>query len=133
MNAVAKLRVEVSGQSAKAHLTIINSSSQDVYLEKYKVFDGGTVEGDLFEITTEHHKITYIGKMVKRRTPIAADFLKLAPGAVYEITVDLSKVYEFPRGRHTYRVHYEALHAYLNDPDDFWELRSDDVTFAMSR
>jgi hypothetical protein len=128
----AHLDVQILGAAVLASLTIRNDSDADAYLEKSKVFADGEVTNDLFIITAADALVPYKGIMVKRNSPAADDFLTLPPGKEFKTTVDLSKTYSFPPGKHAYAIHYKAYHSYPSR-DDFWILRSNDVTFSLHR
>lgn len=133
MSAVSvRLEMHVSGSSVKAHLTFLNASSQDAFLEKSKAIVDGSLENNVFRITSAEKKLPYIGIMAKRGEPSPEDFLRLPPGQQFGTTVDLTMAYEFLPGTHNYRIYYTALHAYT-DNKDFWALRSNEVLFTLHK
>jgi hypothetical protein len=128
------LEVEATHQSLFAHLRFFNPSHENnLYLEKRKVFDTPTPRTNVFRVQCDGQKIGYKGELAKRVPPGRADFLLLPPGKDFSKTVDISNLYEFLPGRHTYSIEYFAFHANPNEDEDLLELKSNTVTFDLSR
>jgi len=54
----------------------------------------GPAEFPLFEITRDGQPVRYLGREVKRRVPLEADYLVLAPGESRSARVELSRSYD---------------------------------------
>jgi len=68
------------------------------------------LSADLFAITFNDTELAYLGRKVKRREPVAADYMSLAPGERVENTVNLSLAYDVSApGR------YQIVHRPLNE------------------
>lgn len=74
-------------------VTITNTSSSPQYVLKSRTpFEG--VAAPLFEITRDGEKVPYLGALIKRPAPTAADYYLLKPGASHTVKVELSALYD---------------------------------------
>jgi peptidyl-Lys metalloendopeptidase len=74
-------------------VTITNTSSSPQYVLKSRTpFEG--VEAPLFDITRDGDKVPYLGALIKRPAPTAADYYLLKPGASHTVRVELSSLYD---------------------------------------
>ena len=125
-----RLSVVVSGQQATATLRFINKTQQDIYLDKINACLDGTIENDVFEISTGDKSIEYIGILAKRKVK-PQDFYRLKPGEEIESKVSIDKVYQFPAGTHEYKIRYYAYHSYPGAEKDL-HLVSDYERFVLT-
>jgi peptidyl-Lys metalloendopeptidase len=87
-------------------VTFTNTSGSPQYvLKSHTPFDG--VSGPLFEVTRDGSPVRYLGKLVKRAAPTAADYYLLKPGASYTARVELSALYDMATTG-DYAVRYHA-------------------------
>lgn len=74
-------------------VTFTNTSSSPQYVLKSRTpFE--EIEAPLFEITRDGRPVRYLGAIVKRGAPTAADYFLLKPGASYTAKVELSALYD---------------------------------------
>ncbi|WP_456386265.1 M35 family metallo-endopeptidase [Desulfolithobacter sp.] len=58
----------------------------------------------MFSVQRDGREVQYFGKLIKRTTPKAEDYLILGPGKSIEADIDLAKLYDFGKtGRYTIR------------------------------
>jgi peptidyl-Lys metalloendopeptidase len=92
-------------------VTFTNTSGSPQYVLKSRTpFEG--VSAPLFEITRDGQPVRYLGKIVKRAAPTAADYYLLKPGASYTVKVELSALYDMATTG-DYAVRYHAASAQL--------------------
>jgi len=65
------------------------------------------IEADIFEVTLDGEPVPYIGKLIKRAAPVAADFIEIQPGETVSTVIDLSAVYDMSR-RGEYAVRFRG-------------------------
>jgi hypothetical protein len=126
------LRINTVGNRVRATMDFVNRSNATVFIEKTNACASGQIENDVFEIKSEYNRIRYIGILSKRTPPGPDDFIGIAPGKKFSTTVVLDEAYEFLPGSHVYRIRYAALHDFP-DKNDYFELKSDEVTFSLQR
>jgi len=74
-------------------VTFTNTSGSPQYvLKSHTPFEG--VSAPVFEVTRDGQPVRYMGKIVKRAAPTAADYYLLKPGASYTVKVELSSLYD---------------------------------------
>jgi peptidyl-Lys metalloendopeptidase len=106
-------------KASERHLltfSMTNESTVPITLLKWHTpfSDGGA---DLFHIAVDGRRAVYMGTLVKRRAPTAADYLTLAPGQRMKTVVDLSKDYDIADvGIHTVRFRGERLRGRIGGP-----------------
>ena len=87
-------------------VTFTNTSGSPQYVLKSRTpFEG--VGAPLFEVTRDGQPVRYVGKIVKRAAPTAADYYLLKPGASYTARVELSALYDMATTG-DYAVRYHA-------------------------
>jgi len=74
-------------------VTMTNTSAAIVYLLAWQT-PFGALEAPLFDITRDGQPVRYLGRMVKRAAPTAADYIALAPGASRSVRIELSALYQ---------------------------------------
>ena len=80
-----------------ATVTITNDTLKPIFVPKWQV-PGQLLEEDLFEITQDGHSAPYVGRLVKRPAPKAADYIRLAPGQSIQGRTELSRHYDLLDG-----------------------------------
>src|SRR5690348_13302984 len=95
----AVLAMSMGAQAATANndvvvkVTFTNTSGSPQYvLKSHTPFEG--VSAPVFEVTRDGQPVRYMGKIVKRAAPTAADYYLLKPGASYTVKVELSSLYD---------------------------------------
>jgi peptidyl-Lys metalloendopeptidase len=112
-------------------VTFTNTSGSPQYvLKSHTPFEG--VSAPVFEITRDGQPVRYMGKLVKRAAPTAADYYLLKPGASYTVKVELSSLYDMATTG-DYAVRYHAASPQLfSDAQDSnkqaGEIQSDAAT-----
>ena len=92
-------------------VTFTNTSGSPQYvLKSHTPFDG--VNAPVFDVTRDGQPVRYLGKIVKRAAPTAADYYLLKPGASYTVKVELSALYDMATTG-DYAVRYHAASAQL--------------------
>jgi peptidyl-Lys metalloendopeptidase len=87
-------------------VTFTNTSGSPQYvLKSHTPFEG--VSAPVFEVTRDGQPVRYMGKIVKRAAPTAADYYLLKPGASYTVKVELSSLYDMATTG-DYAVRYHA-------------------------
>jgi peptidyl-Lys metalloendopeptidase len=87
-------------------VTFTNTSGSPQYvLKSHTPFEG--VNAPVFEVTRDGQPVRYMGKIVKRAAPTAADYYLLKPGASYTVKVELSSLYDMATTG-DYAVRYHA-------------------------
>ncbi len=124
------LEVEVNGREVLAKLKFTNNTKKSVWLYKHILGLNGKLTNRLFEITCEGKKVTYTGKMIKRRAPTAKDFLELEAEDELETEVPLHKYYRFLEGKHEYVAIYDAYVTSYGTQRAF-PLSSNEVAFVV--
>jgi len=86
-------------------VTFTNTSGSPQYvLKSHTPFEG--VSAPVFEVTRDGQPVRYMGKIVKRAAPTAADYYLLKPGASYTVKVELSSLYDMATtGDYAVRFH----------------------------
>ncbi len=80
-----------------ASVTLENRSSRTVLVPRWLV-PGARLDGRLFAVTRDGQPVSYLGRLVKRAAPTAADFIALAPGATLSGVSELTKHYDMSAG-----------------------------------
>lgn len=79
-------------QNVEVTFTVTNVSERSVRLLRWNLpFDG--IDGDLFEVARNGEPMPYLGRVYKRGTPQATDYLALKPGESLATVVELSAFY----------------------------------------
>ncbi|MEO6688289.1 MAG: M35 family metallo-endopeptidase [Dokdonella sp.] len=90
--------------SGKLAFTVSNESSAPMHLLRWQTpLDG--VDSDMFDVQFNGESVSYIGRLVKRPAPQAADYIELKPGEARSVEVDLSSYYDMHQGGQ-YTVQY---------------------------
>jgi hypothetical protein len=125
---IAILSIETKGARVSATIVVANNSDFDLAIESYNVFADGNLTSPVFTVECDGRKVAYSGPMLKRRRPIAEDYIRIPAHERRSFTTNLAKSYSFPSGHHSCSVLYEAMYT-LPAKDASYTLRSDPVTF----
>ena len=126
------LEVHPSAQGAWATLTFANQSDRPASLLKWNACFGNRIQNDVFAIEYESGRVSYTGRLTKRRAPQDDDFVIVPPGEKVLYRVNLAEAYGFPTGRHRYSVRYSAFNPRLEGPE-IDELKSNEAVFDDSK
>lgn len=107
---VTPLQPTVSrGDDVVVRVTLSNTSATAQHLLRWRT-PLDAIETSLFEVTRDGQPVPYLGRSVKRAAPVAADYVRLAPGASLSKTVELSVLYEMSvTGNYTIRYRSPAM------------------------
>ena len=87
-------------------VTLANPTTETMRVLRWNTPADGLSE-PLFDVTRDGVPVEYIGPLVKRAAPTAADYLRLEPGATRFYDVDLSEAYSFAAGG-AYAIRYRT-------------------------
>jgi peptidyl-Lys metalloendopeptidase len=95
-------------------VTFTNTSGSPQYvLKSHTPFAG--IDAPVFEITRDGQPVRYMGRLVKRAAPTAADYYLLKPGASYTVKVELSSLYDMATtGDYAVRYHAASPHLFAD-------------------
>ena len=108
MNGVQQqMQVEANNGKVMVKMTVTNGTAAPVYVAK-AVFQADQLFGRAFDIThlDSAAPVDYIGPMVKRGPPTAADFMAIKPGATHSHAIDITRSYDFKSGTHRYQLRF---------------------------
>src|SRR5262245_47276580 len=77
-------------------VTYRNDSAEDLYLLRWQTALHG-VEANLFDVRRDGQPVAYTGRLYKRATPRAEDYVRIPAGGSASAEVDLSGVYDMSR------------------------------------
>lgn len=109
-----QVQVESRGGKVVVRLTIDNAGERPVFVPK-AVFEEDELFGRAFDIKnmTTGAEVDYIGPMVKRGPYTRADYLGVKPGSKHSNSIDITRSYDFKKGKHIYQLSYSG--SYLGD------------------
>lgn len=84
-----------------------NASAEDLYLPRWQTALQG-VEENLFDVRVDGRPVDYTGRLYKRGTPRAEDYVRIPAGETVSATVELSSVYDIARTGE-YSIRYRAM------------------------
>ncbi len=88
-------------------VTVTNTARHPVVLLKWQL-PSDELEAALFKVTRDGEPVRYLGPVIKRTAPEAADHVRLEPGASLSYSVELTGAYDLSRsGR--YSISYAGL------------------------
>ncbi|MDY6785140.1 MAG: hypothetical protein SW833_21785 [Cyanobacteriota bacterium] len=103
--------LEILSQTATVEATLLftNDDNKTSLLYRINSFISGTINNNLFIITSsDGNRVPYTG-ILMRRTPLTReDFIELLPGETLTSRVTLNDAYRFFSGRHLYTAQYSA-------------------------
>jgi hypothetical protein len=125
-----KLDVRVDGRHVPAELEFRNTTDEKVFLYEPNACDKGKIRKNVFNVAGGKGPIEYKGPYMKLAAPTAADFIEIAPGATFSVTVQLDEAYDFPPGAGSYEVRYSAINP-SPEPGVLSDLQSELVAFEL--
>ncbi len=86
--------VYVIGETVEIEFSFYNLTDDSLFFLKwYTPFEG--IKGKIFEVEFRGEKLPYLGRMIKRGSPVFDDYICIAPGDKIVTRVDLSRSYDF--------------------------------------
>jgi peptidyl-Lys metalloendopeptidase len=95
-----------AADDAAFRITYRNDSAEDLYLVRWQTALQG-VEQNVFDVRVDGQPVAYTGRLVKRATPKAEDFIRIPAGGSVSADVELSSVYDLSRTGE-YSIRYQA-------------------------
>jgi len=90
-----------TGAVVKVRFTLTNTSSEGLFVLKWFTPLEG-LAGDIFQVQRDGVDLPYLGKLVKRGTPISEDYVWIDAGGSISAEVDLAEGYDFSQaGQYT--------------------------------
>jgi peptidyl-Lys metalloendopeptidase len=95
-----------ASDDAVVTITYHNDSAEDIYLVRWQTALKG-VEDNLFDVRRDGKPVAYTGRLYKRGTPQAEDYVRIPAGGARSAQVELSGLYEMA---HTgeYSIRYQV-------------------------
>jgi len=82
-------------------LRLANRGDASAWVLRWQV-PSDRIEADMLEVTRNGEPVEYLGRLVKRPAPTAADWVEIAAGSELAVTFDPTGVYDMaPRGHYT--------------------------------
>jgi peptidyl-Lys metalloendopeptidase len=89
-------------------ITYRNDSAEDLFLVRWQTALSGVNE-NLFDVRVDGKPVAYTGRLYKRATPRAEDYVRVPAGGSLSADVELSSVYDISRtGEYSIRYHVAA-------------------------
>jgi peptidyl-Lys metalloendopeptidase len=91
-------------------VTITNDGTRTLLVPRWQV-PGARLEANLFQVTRDGREVDYLGILVKRPAPTAADYVAIAPGQSISGRTELSRHYDMASGGEylvSYRLDLQA-------------------------
>ena len=100
-----QMQVKAGNGKVVVIMVVANRTARPVYVAK-AVFEDDELFGRAFDLTNldTNTPVDYIGPMVKRGPPTAADFIAVKPGATHSNVIDITRSYDFKPGTHRYQL-----------------------------
>jgi peptidyl-Lys metalloendopeptidase len=95
-----------AADDAAVRITYRNDSAEDLYLLRWQTALKG-VEGNLFDVRRNGQSVEYTGRLYKRATPRAEDYIRIPAGGSLSADVELSSVYDLSRSGE-YSIRYRV-------------------------
>jgi peptidyl-Lys metalloendopeptidase len=95
-----------AADDAVVRVALHNTTSQDLYVLRWQTPLRG-IEANIFDVRRDGKPVAYTGRLYKRATPQATDYIRVPAGGTVAATAELSSVYDMSRtGEYTiqYRV-----------------------------
>ena len=93
-------------EDAVVKVTYRNDSAEDIYLVRWQTALQG-VEGNLFDVSRDGQAVPYTGRLYKRATPRAEDYIRIPAGGSRSADVELSSIYDLSRTGE-YSIRYQV-------------------------
>ena len=88
-------------------VTYTNSSKEDIYLLRWQTALKGLDE-NIFDVRLDGKPVAYTGRLYKRATPRAEDYVRIPAGGSVSANVELSSAYDLSRTGE-YAIRYQVL------------------------
>ncbi|HEX4954085.1 MAG TPA: M35 family metallo-endopeptidase [Thermoanaerobaculia bacterium] len=88
------------------HFSLANLGTSPAHVLSWQTPVAG-VEANLFAVSLDGRPVPYLGRLVKRATPTAQDYLTIGPGESISARVELSALYDLTRAGE-YAIQYRA-------------------------
>jgi hypothetical protein len=125
-----ELSAKVINDELLANLSLVNDTSNEMYLDEQTICYEGRVRGDFFKIKNEQGEdVDYTGLKVSRDIK-PENFIILTSGQKIEVNVNLSKVYELIKGM-KYTIQYSTYHPSCFDDEDLTKIESNKVEISF--
>jgi len=95
-----------AADDAVLKITYSNDSKEDVYLLRWQTALQG-VDENLFDVRLDGKPVAYTGRLYKRATPQAEDYVRIPAGRSISANVELSSVYDLSRTGE-YAIRYQV-------------------------
>jgi peptidyl-Lys metalloendopeptidase len=95
-----------ASDDAVVKITYRNDSKEDLYLVRWQTALQG-VEENLFDVRLDGQPVAYTGRLYKRATPTAADYVRIPAGGSVSADVELTSVYDLSRTGE-YSIRYQV-------------------------
>src|SRR5436309_5115736 len=94
-----------AADDAVVKITYRNDSAEDLYLVRWQTALQG-IEENVFDVRLDGQPVAYTGRLYKRGTPGAGDYVRIPAGGSVSADVELSSVYDMSRtGEYAVRYH----------------------------
>jgi peptidyl-Lys metalloendopeptidase len=97
--------VATAAQEAEVTLQYSNTGRETLYVYKWNL-PSQELRDPLFEVSRDGKAVSYVGPLVKRRSPTADDVIAIAPGKSVSTSVKLAQVYDMTQSGN-YTIHYK--------------------------
>jgi peptidyl-Lys metalloendopeptidase len=87
-------------------VTVRNDSAEDVYLLRWETALQG-IDANIFDVRLDGKPVDYTGRLYKRATPTASDYVRIPAGGSVSADVELSSAYDMSRTGE-YAIRYRA-------------------------
>ncbi len=96
-----------ASDDAVLKVTYTNSSKEDIYLLRWQTALKGLDE-NIFDVRLDGKPVAYTGRLYKRATPRAEDYVRIPAGGSVSADVELSGAYDLSRTGE-YAIRYQVL------------------------
>lgn len=132
MNATATITSEILKEHIHIHLILHNTSDQvSLEVEKRQLFQSELSLGSLVDLNCEGKPVPFIGSMAKVHSATGAGVIHLLPGASALGDADITKLFAFLPGKHSYQISYHAFVSVLGEDDKLLEIKSEPAIFVF--
>lgn len=134
MNVSTTLEPRVQGGRVVVTLTLRNpSDGQSLEVEPRQLFQEEGSLGSLLEVSCDGKPVAYRGPMIKRAETLPEHMLMLEPGKEMTSHADITALFNFLPGQHTYTIQYEAYVTGTKTKDTLVKLYSSPEKFSFAR
>ena len=129
----AVLRVDTQYDRVVLHLTLSSpATASQIRLEPWHIFAPNSMFNDAdVVLRSEAQPVDYLGPVAKRKATDWNQLIPLSAGQTITGQQNVTSLYAWKPGTHTYSATYQAFVA--SSPDTWVTLQSQPVTFTLSR